>query len=112
KMESKINGKQLIMKMQSINEPVTFETLVKAFNFKPKSGKVFQESTQRLRNVLSASIRLGFVKEYNKHYFTSTHMDEMTEFMEEEFEKDDAYSKKRLMDAKDDFEDSDSDDSV
>ncbi|KAH8315319.1 hypothetical protein KR074_007811, partial [Drosophila pseudoananassae] len=107
KMESKITGKQLIMVLQSINEPVTFETLVKAFNFKVKSGKAFQESTKRLRNVLNASIRLGFVKEYNKHYFTSTHVDEMAEFMEEEFEKQ-ADSKKKLMDAKNDFEDSDS----
>lgn len=108
-MDSKINGKKLITLMKSINEPATFETLVKGFNFKSIRGEALREAKRKVRNLLSAAVRLGFVKEYNGHYFTSTHVDEMFEFMEPEFQQNEP--EKRCMDSDVEYlEISDSDD--
>ncbi|EDV39386.1 uncharacterized protein Dana_GF24519 [Drosophila ananassae] len=110
-MDSKINGKKLITLMKSINEPATFETLVKGFNFRSIRGEALREAKHKVRNLLSAAVRLGFVKEYNGHYFTSTHVDEMFEFMEPEFQQNENDPKKRCMDSETNYYDiSDSDD--
>ncbi|KAH8380511.1 hypothetical protein KR009_011157, partial [Drosophila setifemur] len=91
-MPVRLNGKKLIEKLRWMNEPVTFESLVESFSLKGKSSEDLQRIKGKLRNLLNAAVRLGFVKEYNDHYFTSSHVDEVAELIESEMESEDELS--------------------